>query len=137
MGYTKFKRPLLAPSMRSFSTRAPFVDGRKRTTVAISSTATVMPLNGTVALNATATGDKSFKLATAALGGKVHVTAVDSTHVHTVTTRTSAATFFGTTFQGLTWSTSLAYRAATFEVVGPSTNLQWHVVSKSTGATLA
>lgn len=137
MGVEKVKRPIKSPSFRSYSTGAGFRDERKRTTTTIGSTATILPLLGTVSLNTTAAGDGVFRLPTPGLGGEVHVTAVDSTHVNTVRTRTTAETFFGTTFQTLAFSTALAYRAATFAVVGPSTNLKWHCVSKSTGAVLA
>lgn len=128
MGLEYFKRPILAP-------RGVVSPSSEYRTVA--STATILPLNGTVTLATTAAGDKTYRLATPLLGGRVHVTAVDSTHVENVRTNTTAQTFFGTTFQTLTWTTAVAYRMATFEVVGPSTNPKWMVAAKSTGATLA
>lgn len=140
MGFQKAKRPLLAPRFKSFvagTTGTPPLIANQKATITIGSTATILPLVGTAILNATGTGDKSFRLPTPANGGRVHVSAVDSTHVHTVVTKTTAETFFGSTFQSLAWSTSLAYRAATFEAVGAPTALKWHLVSKSTGATVA
>ena len=137
MGIEKVRRPMVAPQFQGYGSSGLFKDRGGTATQTLTSTASVLPLQGTVILNATGAGDKSFKLPTAALGGRVHVTAVDSTHLHTVTTPTTAATFFGTTFQNVQWSTALGYRAATFEAVGPSTGLKWHVVSKSTGATLS
>lgn len=140
MGYEKNKRPTIAPRFEATAAgttgTAPY-RSKQKATVTIGSTATIIPLVGTAVLNATGTGDKTFRLPTPANGGRVNVSAVDSTHVHVVQTKTTAETFFGSTFQALTWSTSLAYRAATFEVVGAPGSLKWHVVSKSTGATLA
>lgn len=140
MGFEKIKRPVKSPRFVSFvagsSSTAPFI-GKQDPTVSVTSTATILPAVGTASLAMAAAGDGTFRLATPAAGGRVHVTAVDSTHAHTVRTKTTAETFFGSTFNTLAWSTALAYRAATFEVVGSSTSLKWHVVSKSTGAVLA
>ena len=105
--------------------------------VTLTSTASSLPLNGTATLAGTAAGDHSFKLPTAKAGGRVHVTATDSTHVESVTTATTATTFFGSTFQTVTWSTALGYRMATFEVVGPSSSLKWMVANASTGSVLS
>lgn len=127
MGLEYFKRRVLAPGFVRYSSEF----------FTVTSTATVLPLNGTVSIASAAAGDHSYRLPKAKAGGRVHVTAVDSTHIESVTTNTTALTFFGTTFQTLTWSTSLGYRMATFEAVGPPTDVRWMVVAKSTGATLA
>lgn len=128
MGLEYNKRPIFAPK----GVVTPSSEYRT-----LGSTATLLPLNGTVTLQTTAAGDKTYRLPAPLLGGRVHVTAVDSTHVEIVRTLTTAQTFFGTTFNILTFSTALAYRMATFEVVGPSTNPKWMVAGKSTGSVLS
>lgn len=140
MGFAKQKRPVLSPRFKSFaagSTSTPFLQGKQKATITVTSTATILPETGTAVLNATAAGDKTFRLPTPVAGGRVFVSAVDSTHVHTIRTKTSAETFFGTTMQSVAWSTSLGYRAATFEVIGPSTGLKWALVAASTGSVIA
>lgn len=127
MGFEYNKRRVLAPGFVTFSSEYRTVSG----------TGNILPLNGTVTLQTTAAGDKTYRLANPTPGGRVHVTAVDSTHVEAIRTYTTAQTFFGTTFQTLTWTTAVAYRMATLEVVGPSTAPKWMVVAKSTGATLS
>lgn len=138
MGYQKVKRPLLAPRFKSFaagSTAQPAFEAKQKATISVTSTATILPETGTVSLNFAT--DKTARLATPVAGGRVTVTAVKSTAINAVTTKTTAQTFFGSTFQTLTFSTTLTYRSATFEVVGSSTSLKWSLVAKSTGATLA
>lgn len=135
MGFEFNKRPVKAPNFRSYSTEPPVVD-KSRATTTVTSTATILPANGAVILAGSAAADHVFRLPTPVAGGRVHVTATDSTHAEAVRTYTTAQTFFGTTFQTVSWSTAVAYRMASFEVVGPSTNLKWMVVARSTGATL-
>jgi hypothetical protein len=138
MGYQKFKRPLLSPRFKSFaagSTSTPFLQGKQKPTITVTSTATILPETGTVILNFA--GDKSARLPTPVAGGRVTVSAIKSTAINTVTTKTTAETFFGSTYQNIAFTTAQIFRSATLEVVGPSTGLKWSVVAKSTGATLS
>lgn len=128
MGVEYIKRPVLAP-------RGMVTPSSEYRTVA--STATVLPLNGTVTLATTAAGDKTYRLPAPQLGGELYVTAVKSTHVEIVRTLTTAVTLFGTTMNIVTFTTAPTYRMATFKVVGPSTAPKWMLVGKSTGATLS
>lgn len=127
MGVEFNKRPILAPRG---------VVAHSSEYGSVTSTATILPANGTVSLAYAGTGDGTFRLPTPSLGGRLHVTATDSTHANLVRTLTTAQSFYGTTMNILTFSTALAYRMATFEVVGPSTAPKWMVTAKSTGATI-
>jgi len=138
MGYDKSKRPILAQRFKAFgagSTSTPTVIGNQHAPVTITSTATIIPAFGSAILNFAT--DKSARLATPVAGGRVTVSAVKSTAINTVTTKTTAATFFGSTYQNVAFTTAQIFRSAVFEVVGSSTGLKWSVVSKSTGATLS
>lgn len=138
MGVEKIKRPISTPRVRSYataSTATPNFYGKQRAPITVTSTATILPETGTAILNFAT--DKTARLPTPVDGGRLTVTAVKSTAINSVTTKTTAETFFGSTFQTVTFSTALTYRSATFEVVGSSTSRKWSVVAKSTGASIA
>lgn len=138
MGFQKSKRPILSPRFKSFatgSTSTPPLIANQKATATITSTATIVPAFGTAILNFAT--DKTARLATPVAGGRVVVSAVKSTAINAVTTKTTAETLFGSTFQTVTFSTALTYRSATFEAVGAPSALKWSLVAKSTGATVA
>lgn len=137
MGVHKIKRPVMTPYVVTApaSTAKSPLQPRTKTAVTITSTATIAPLYGSVILNFAT--DKTARLPVPAAGGHVTVTRVKSTAINAITTKTTAATFFGSTFQTLTFTTALTFASATFEVVGSSTSYKWNLVAKSTGATVA
>lgn len=133
MGVEKFNRPVWTPGVRS---------GRQvgwKNPYTIKSTATVLPGDGLVVLDTTAVADHNFRLPNPknSIGSALMVTVVDSSHVLGVTTLTTAATFFNSTKQTISFSTASDRKVVEFRAIGPSTNAKWMVVTATTGATIA
>lgn len=130
MGYEKSRRPVFAPGFRT----PPFT--AQHLTHTHKSTGTILPGDGTVILTSTA-GDKTFRLPTPTPGAAVVITAIDSTKVCSVRTKTTAETFFNSTKQTVTFTTATDRKVAYFHGIGPTSSPKWMVGALTTGATIA
>jgi hypothetical protein len=123
MGVEKFRRPVLAPGYRTFN---PY---------GVTSTGTVLPVEGIATLNAAT--DKTFRLPAPRVGANLVVTAVDSTSVLAVTTLTTAATFYNSTKQTISFSTAADRKVAELVGVGTPAAPKWMLKFATTGATVS